>query len=193
MFRTHAIILSTQKIRDQFTRVILFTKEYWKINSWHKKGILPDITSLCEIQIERENGFNIIKNIEKIRRIWDFHISTYDNIHEFLTIFHILTTLLPDSSEHRSIFDDIENIITLNSIEAKPSEFYTMIQARILKKLWYLDDARFEETPLHRYIYDHLEIASISAISHSKPIPVDILQGIRLSILESEHRITYHP
>lgn len=193
MFRTHAIILSTKKIRDQFTRVVLFTKEYWKINSWHKKGVLPDITSLCEIQIERENGFNIIKNVEKIQCISDFNISTYTDIHEFLEIFHILSLLLPDSSEHQSMFDDIKELLTLDFIETKPSEFYTMIQARILKKLGYLDRSRFEETPLHRYIYDHLERVSIIAMSHSKPIPESIITSIRISILESQHRISYHP
>ena len=151
------------------------------------------MSSLCEVQIERENGFNVIKGIEKVRRISEDHIQTYIDIRKFLEIFQILYTFLPDTGEYKSIFEDIEVVFFLESITAVHSEFYTLVQARILKKLGYLDRSRFEKTHLYEYLYDKLEKVPIHAISKSKPLDPEMFATLTLSIQEVQHRILYHP
>lgn len=54
MFRTAAIILYTQKIRDTQTRVVLFTYDFGKITVWYKKHTCPDIGTIIEAHIERK-------------------------------------------------------------------------------------------------------------------------------------------
>lgn len=192
MFRTHAIILSNQRIRDQFTRIVLFTKEFGKIHCWYKKWNIPDIATICEVTIEREKWFNSIKTFEKQIIPEALSPFQYHELIELLKILYILNITLPDSVEHRSIFDDIEMCLTCHFLSRDRSQFYLLIQARILKKLWYLDRERFEKTPLERYIYDNLDQSSIKNLSESKKFDENIRNTLTVSILESQHRITFH-
>ena len=110
MFRTHAIVLYIQKIRDNQKRIILFSRDYGKITCWSKKNVLPDIGNIVSVVIERRGNENHIKTIDTIDSLGDT-FENYEQVYNFLTLIETLYRLLPDALEHRNIYDDILELV----------------------------------------------------------------------------------
>lgn len=186
MFRVHAIIIHKQKIRDGQIRVVLFTKEFGKITTWYKKQTCPWIGSVNEIHIERNGWQNHIKNIETIHTIsWERW--KYEEVMEFLRILQTLYELLPDSSEHITIYEDMEKMLFF--IEESNSKVQTLFftHIRILKKLWSLKEDMFTGENILRYIYIHVDKKSMESILRSNTINIWHIHTLKKAVEESRY------
>jgi hypothetical protein len=106
VFKTEAIILSIDTIRDNNIRIVVLAKEYGKISCWYKKRqFLHDIGDIIFLTIERNNSINTIKYTESImsprEESWN-----YIKITTFLESLSLMYTLLPEESPYLSIFQD---------------------------------------------------------------------------------------
>ncbi len=188
MFKSHAIILHKQKIRDGQTRVILFTRDFWRVTGWEKKSYSPDIWSIVEVSIERISGQNKIKNFD-IKTSLSQENWNYDETIWFLHILQTLYDLLPESSPHVSIFDDFSLMIEEINWNVWKMQLFLLTHIRILKKLWTLKDELFSYDKVLYYIYVNIDLKNINTIFRSKTLEINYLNCIRKSILEARHFI----
>lgn len=171
MFKTPAIILSIQRIRDTKFRVILFTREYWRVTCWfNKKDLSKDIGDAVMVHIERIWRENIIKHIDVITRV-DFGIWNYETIMLFLEIIRMFSVLLPDSVPHVGVFDDYTRLLkVLREWTVLESFHYSLLQFRILRILWFVDDSSFREDARMSYIHARVASVPVHKIFESKPL-----------------------
>jgi hypothetical protein len=106
VFKTEAIILSIDTIRDNNIRIVVLTKEYGKISCWYKKKQFShDIGDIVFLIIERTAGTNTVKYTENImsprEESWN-----YAKITTFLESLALMHTLLPEMSPYLSVFQD---------------------------------------------------------------------------------------
>ncbi len=201
MYRTQWVILYKQKIRDNQNRIIIFTREFWKVTCWSKKTIQSDIGSIASILIDRKNGMNMLHSIETISSLESI-FSTYDEIITFLSVITSLYTLLPESMEHRSIYDDMIRSIEVftrtiwdhshtEEVRVWIIQFFILLHIRILKKLWFLRDELFHISDVLRYIYIQIDIKNIHQISLGKNLPDHCLGKLREIIVHTLHSFHY--
>ncbi|MBP6981860.1 recombination protein O N-terminal domain-containing protein [Candidatus Gracilibacteria bacterium] len=186
MFRVKAIIIHKQKIRDGQIRVVIFTKEFGKITAWHKKQICPGIGSMNEIHIERNGGQNHIKNIETIQSI-SGETWKYEEVIEFLRILQTLYELLPDSSEHITIYEDIEKMLFFIQEANLKIQTLFLTHIRILKKLGSLKEEIFSEVDILRYIYINIDKKSMESILGSNTIDEMHINILKKAVEESRY------
>jgi hypothetical protein len=106
VFKTEAIILSIDTIRDNNIRIVVLTKEYGKISCWYKKKQFPhDIGDITFLTIERTAATNTIKYTESIMSPREESWS-YSKITTFLESLALMYTLLPEMSPYLSVFQD---------------------------------------------------------------------------------------
>lgn len=139
-----------------------------------------------EIQIERTSGQNHIKNIETLQSI-SWETWKYEEVIEFLKILQTLYDLLPDSSEHTSIYDDIAKMLL--SIHTFPSktQILFLTHIRILKKLWSLKEDLFDRENILKYIYNHIDKKSMESILSSNTIELSHIDTFRKAVEESRY------
>ncbi len=197
MYRAQWILLYKQKIRDNQIRIILFTREFGKVTCWSKKPIQSDIGNIVSLMIDRKNGMNLIHSIDTTHSIDDI-FSTYEEIMTFLSVVHSLYILLPESMEHRSIYDDIVRSLevwkrewSLENIRVWIVQFFILIHIRILKKLWFLRSELFHISEVLGYIYAQIDQKNIYQISASKILPDISLSKLREIILHTHHSLHY--
>lgn len=190
MFRSNAIIIHKQKIRDGQTRIILFTRDFGRVTGWEKKPQSPDVWSIVEVSIERNWSQNTIKNFD-IRTSISQEFWKYEEALWFLYILQTLYDLLPESSPHTSIFDDVTDMIKMLSTQVGKLQLFLLIHMRILKKLWSLRDELFLYDKILNYIYINIDSKNIQSILNSKPLEESSLQSIQTSIFEARHRILH--
>ena len=87
MYRFKAIILNITKIRDNNTRIVMISSEYWKITGWwNKKNITGiDLWDIVEVLISRESSRNTIKGVDLLTSWWNKDWD-YSKILSFLEI-----------------------------------------------------------------------------------------------------------
>ncbi len=201
MYRTQGVILYKQKIRDNQIRIVIFTREFWKVTCWSRKTIPSDIGNRVSLIIDRKNGMNILHTMETIDS-FDSIFSSYDEIITFLAVIHSLYKLLPESMEHRSIYDDMIQSIEVfatkkwNEVRTEKTkewivQFFILLHIRILKKLWFLRDELFHISDVLRYIYIQIDIKNIQQISLGKILHDDSLLKLREIILHTHHSFHY--
>lgn len=201
MFRTHAIVLYIQKIRDDQKRVILFSRDYGKITCWSKKNILPDMGSIVSVIIERKGSENHIKTIDNLNSLGNI-FENYEQVHGFLSLMETLYRLLPDSLEHQHIYDDVVHLVQLIGNSQKRTEdwiflkvwkiqLFTLMNIRILKRLWFLRQESFMESSILNYIYGNIEKRSIPDIARGKNLSNEVLTSLRNIILHTHYNFHY--
>lgn len=199
MFRTHAIVLYIQKIRDNQKRIILFSRDYGKITCWSKKNVLPDIGNVVSVVIERRGNENHVKTIDTIDSLGDT-FENYEQVYNFLTLIETLYRLLPDALEHRNIYDDILELVQCMSQRYKKEwknpeiwkiQLFILINIRILKRLWFLRQEVFLESNILDYIYRNIEKKSISDIAQWKHLSNDVITSLREIILHTHYNFHY--
>lgn len=192
MFKTKAIILFTQKIRDTLFRVVIFSEEYGKISAWFQKWTLSfDIGDIVSVSIERNQGKNTIKRIESITSprwiSW-----TYDTLSSFLFLVKLYYFFLPESLPHKKIYDDYASFLSWNTKKwSSTSWACTLMQLRFLKELWLVGENTFWENTLLNYIALWIEKKDLFTILESKKISDSHVQEMFLKNLSILHQYTH--
>jgi recombinational DNA repair protein (RecF pathway) len=189
VFKTEAIILSINSIRDNNTRIVCLTKDYGKISLWYKKKHFPyDIGDLIFISIERHWGCNIIKYTESImsprETSW-----TYKKIYLFLENIHLMYTLIPEEYPHEKIFHDYRGLLMhMQSIGNLQEHHYLLFQFRLLRILWYIGKDNFENMPVTRYIYENIISTPLTKLLTARELTVEDARKIEHSNWEAIHK-----
>lgn len=190
MYRVQAIILYRQTIRDNQSRTILFSQDFWKITTWEKWNQGWDIWSTIEALIERIRWQNHLKKIE-ILNVPSLSGWSYEEVAEYLYIFQMLYSALPDWVEHLWLYRDIHYFTSMvNSLVGKVC-FITYLQARIMKKLGYLDTSRYSKNILLSEFYTSTLSWSMKSMLLEWSIPPLEYSIIRSSILDARHSYSY--
>ncbi len=187
MFKTQAIILHVQKIRDSKVRIIFFTREYGRISCWFKKREFSHgIWDIVLIYIERIGSENMLRTVEARQSII-MNTWKYCTIIPFLEIIRIFYALLPESVPHTNIFDDyLWLVLSLREWNIISLFHYILFQFRILKILGIIDGSKLTWNPRMNYIDSHITIVPIRRILESKPLNPwewELLQKINLQAL----------
>ena len=189
MFRTEAIILHTQAIRDNQVRLIVFSKEFWKVTIWQKRKLIPEIWSICELTIERKWKENILQSIE-IQRIFPGDGQEYKIVLEFLELLSSLYHSLPEGLCLEHIYQDCHELISNLSDQGKNNHDILMLtHFRILKKLWYIGEPE-NGNEVISYVYQEVSIKSMKSILCTKPLNLSIKLYLQSAILKGKNFIT---
>lgn len=182
MFKSEAIILSSEYIRDAQSRVSLFSREYGKISAWlYKKSKSFDIWDIVEISLERKWWRNIMKSEEKKHSLlgikWE-----YEGIIWMLSLLSLFKQMLPEDVPYNHLFEDYKEILTRMQENwvwlSKYQEL--LVKIRLLKFLWVLNTTGIEN-PLISYIareITHVDIAKILISRHHEKIANQDLEKI---------------
>ncbi len=202
MFRTEAVILSIQRIRDHQTRIIIFSKEYWKISCWYKKNLTADIGNIVLIIVERKWRENHIESIELKSSITG-QLQNYWEVHHFLEVLHSLYQFLPEGEEQKDLYSDISNSIlnfSYHGIKENPlkeinwvckRQLFLLIHIRILKQLGFLNQWLFGGSEILNYIYHYIEKKTLKEIFEGKVLEADLLERLTSIIQETLYRFEY--
>jgi recombinational DNA repair protein (RecF pathway) len=191
VFKTEAILLHSHKIRDNTTRYIFLTKEYWKISCFYKKGEkIWSSWDIVLILIERKEGINTIKNVE-IQTSIQFRKTNYVFIISFLWVIKILYEFIADSEKNESIFNDYKEFIKYLSLTDEPLiQDSIFFQIRLLKKLWFINgDELIKQGHIERYIYRHIDIKNIQLILWSKKLDDSIIEFLEKVVYKTIYQI----
>ena len=201
MFRSQVIVLYIQKIRDDRTRLILFSKEYGRITCWSKKQVLSDIGNIASVLMERKWRENYLKSIDTIVSV-DLMLESYEEISHFLDMIKTLYNLLPESVEQRWLYDDIHELLRifpdrriLNMRQEIFSiwniQLFILIHIRILKKLGFLNQWLFHGSDILQYIYHHVEKKLIREIVDGKSLEQNLIESLKKIILQSHYSLNF--
>lgn len=137
-FKTNGIILKIKKQEKKSNMIVLFSKDFWKINCFIKKWKKEKLIDLwnnisCEIKVSKSN-INEIQNISIINSLnyWEIDYST---IYEYLFLISEINKYCPYWMQFNNIYEIINDINTYNSI-TKEKVLFLRIKLYIL--LWYL-------------------------------------------------------
>lgn len=184
MFRTKAIVIRKQKIRDRSIRLCFLTEEYGKIYGWYKKKDCPiDIGSLCDIIIERKESTNIIHTIEwcwsPLQVSWK-----YKELFSYLEIVSILGFLSSENTPEKSIIDDYKAMT--KSIDGHDTEKkLTLFLCRFMKKSGILSEALFWSSYELEKIYTYIDISPIDRVLYSEKVEHTLIPLIQTSLRHS--------
>ena len=201
MFRSQVIVLYIQKIRDDRTRLILFSKEYGRITCWSKKQVLSDIGNIASVLMERKWRENYLKSIDTIVSV-DLMLESYEEISHFLDMIKTLYNLLPESVEQRWLYDDIHELLRifpdrriLNMRQEIFSiwniQLFILIHIRILKKLGFLNQWLFHGSDILEYIYHHVEKKLIREIIDGKSLEQNLIESLKKIILQTHYSLNF--
>ncbi len=157
MYRFRAIILNITRIRDNNTRIVMLTREYWKITWWwSKKNITGiDLWDVVEVLISRDKNKNTIKNVDFVTSWWNKNWN-YSQIFSFLKTLHIINQISIDNHECFQLFDDTYFLIRYGIKNVLNSDQYTIFQMRVLKSLWSMNPDILGNDPILQYIYKNI-------------------------------------
>lgn len=157
MYRFRAIILNITRIRDNNTRIVMLTREYWKITWWwSKKNITGiDLWDVVEVLISRDENKNTIKNVDFVTSWWNKNWN-YSQIFSFLKTLHIINQISIDNHECFQLFDDTYFLIRYGIKNILNSDQYTIFQMRVLKSLWSMNPDILGNDPILQYIYKNI-------------------------------------
>ncbi len=201
MFRSQVIVLYIQRIRDNRTRIILFSREYGKITCWSKKQVLADIGNIATVLIERVWGENYLKSIDTLFSLESI-LQSYDEVTLFLEVMNSLYKFLPESGEHTWVYDDIRECIKIcpsrhctnkegNTTYLWNIQLFILIHIRILKKLWFLNQWLFHSSDILRYIYEHIEKKLVLEIAQGRSLEQTLIDTLKNIILQTHHSLNY--
>jgi len=157
VYRFRAIILNITRIRDNNTRIVMLTREYWKITWWwSKKNITGiDLWDVVEVLISRDENKNTIKNVDFVTSWWNKNWN-YSQIFSFLKTLHIINQISIDNHECFQLFDDTYFLIRYGIKNILNSDQYTIFQMRVLKSLWSMNPDILGNDPILQYIYKNI-------------------------------------
>jgi hypothetical protein len=191
VFKTEAIILSVESIRDSNIRIVALSKEFWKISCWYKKKVFPhDIWDIILISLERDNGINAIKYIEPRSCPREEHW-TYKKIVIFLESLSMMYTLLPEESPYQSLFHDYRWLLVhMDSCHTLHEHHYLLFQFRLLRTLWYIGKDDMSKTPVLRYIFENILTTPLSQLLWSRELHRDDAETLETKNREALYRST---
>ena len=195
MFKIEAIILKVERIRDTKIRLILFTREYWKVSCWYnKKNFSFWIWDSITCYLERKGGNNFLKNV-------DWKISAplenwkYSTVISFMEIISIFMKFMPDWAINEWAFDDYMSLLYgLKIWMIIEGHHYSLYQFRLLKSLGSLNPHKIVLSPVVHYIHEKIGWVSIDTLLGAKEMKQsdkDILQKITLRTLYSMNENVY--
>lgn len=186
MYRSRAIILSITRIRDNNTRIVMLSQEYWKITGWwNKKNITSiDIWDIIDVFISRENTKNTIKNIEIITPWWSRHWN-YQQIFSFLETLHIISKISIDGNKCQTLYADVALFIDYWLRETLHLCHYVTFQMRIIKSLGSMNPEILWNDQILQYIYNHISHTRLEKILSSSNIKKEHISKIQQINLHS--------
>ena len=186
VFRTDAIILYKQKIRDTQTRVVLFTYDFGKITVWYKKSVCPDIGTIIEAHIERKWSINHLISYDT-SGFWEQESPCYEETIHILHIFHTLYDTLPDGVSHTHIFEDLRYLLTHFASLGHRYQSLLLFHSRILKQLGYMKESLFSLDTITRYVYKNIDTSSMKSITSSMKLEITHIECLQIAILEAKN------
>ncbi len=186
MYKFQAVILNITKIRDNNTRIVMMSEEYWKITGWwNKKNISGiDLGDIIEVLLSREWSKNTIKNIDIKTSGWSKNWN-YSRIYSFMETLHILNKVSIDGMDCRKLYEDITFFIKYGINKEMTLFHYVAFQMRILKSLGSMDPNMFSWDPILEYIYNNISHTPLERIFGSKNIKIDHIEKIQKINLHS--------
>jgi recombinational DNA repair protein (RecF pathway) len=186
VFRFQAIILRISHIHEQKTYIVLLSQEYGRCTSWwNKKNISGfDIGDIVEVFIHRDGSVNIIKNMELKLSAWD-HCSSYEQIIGFLETIKIISHISIESGWANEVFTETMKLIRFRDKNTIEQLHYTLFQMRILKQAWFLDESRFQSSPVLRYMYSHITTTPLEKILTTRNVSTSDISIIHDSNLHT--------
>ena len=140
VFKTHWIILKTQKLKESEFLLDVFCYDYGKLKLKTKKS--KDYKTLdiwyninFEINVKKENQIHEIKNV-KIKNEFDYLQKDYETILEYLKIIKIVLEKTPEHQEIKEIYNILNEINTFLNITKEKLIFAKL---KILYVLWTLN------------------------------------------------------
>lgn len=184
MYRFRAIILNITRIRDNNTRIVMLTREYWKITWWwSKKNITGiDLWDVVEVLISRDENKNTIKNVDFVTSWWNKNWN-YSQIFSFLKTLHIINQISIDNHECFQLFDDTYFLIRYGIKKNLNSDQYTIFQMRVLKSLWSMNPDILGNDPILQYIYKNITHSPLERVlsSNIKNNHINIIEQANLN------------
>lgn len=191
MFKTEAIILSVETIRDAHIRIVALSKEYGKISCWYKKRQFPhDIGDIVFFTLERTPGINTIKYTESVmsprEESWN-----YKKITTFLESLSLMNTLLPEMSPYLSVFQDYRwLLIHMQSRTTLHDHHYLLFQFRVLRTLGYIGIEGLHDAVVPLYIFEHVLTTPLNNLLSAKILKDEDANTIELASREALYRST---
>mgnify|MGYP006051565439 CR=1 FL=1 len=186
MYRFRAIILNITRIRDNNTRIVMLTREYWKITWWwSKKNITGiDLWDVVEVLISRDENKNTIKNVDFVTSWWNKNWN-YSQIFSFLKTLHIINQISIDNHECFQLFDDTYFLIRYGIKNVLNSDQYTIFQMRVLKSLWSMNPDILGNDPILQYIYKNITHSPLERVlsANIKNNHINIIEQANLNSL----------
>ncbi len=184
MYKFRAIILNITKIRDNNTRFVMISIEYWKITGWwNKKNITGiDLWDIVEVLVDRQGSKNTIKNIDIITSWWNKDWD-YTSILLFLETLSIINKITIDWTDCRLLYEDTATFIDYWHRWNMKLYHYAIFQMRILKALGSMDPNMVGDDIILNYIYQnisHTPLERILASSNIKNEAISKIQKINL-------------
>jgi recombinational DNA repair protein (RecF pathway) len=190
MFRCKSVIIHSQRIRDNQSRIILFTGEFWKVTTWYKKKDIPESGSIVEAFIERKGDINTLIRIENTLISREENWS-YQEVFSLLSLLKTLYHWLPEWLAQKGIFEDIEVCFSTLPLCHEREQFLLLIHARTMKILWYLKEDFYKNSPLTSYIYKKIDTCAVRSLRESKIIEYQERALIQRSIEEAHQTMTH--
>jgi len=189
LFKTKAIILSIDTIRDNNIRIVCLTEEYGKISCWYKKKVFShDIGDIVFMSIERLSWINVVKYTENIysprEENWSFQ-----KIYIFLESLSLIGKLLPEAAPYGNIFNDYKSLLShMQEIHTLWEHHYLLFQFRILRTLWYIWYESVERSSITGYIYKNILSTPLEKVFASKELTDMDFSIIRVANQEAVHK-----
>ncbi len=191
MFKTEAIILSIDTVRDNNIRIVVLAKEYGKISCWYKKKQFPhDIGDIIFLTVERNNSTNTIKYTESVmsprEESWN-----YTKITTFLESLALMYTLLPEMSPYLSVFQDYRWLLLhMQSRTTLHAHHYLLFQFRVLRTLGYIGAEGLHGAVVPLYIFEHVLTTPLTQLLSAKVLRDTDARTIEIANKEAIYRST---
>lgn len=191
MYRFRAIILNITRIRDNSTRIVMMTREYWKITGWwNKKNITGiDLWDVIEVIISREGTKNSIKNLDLVTSWWNRDWN-YLQISYFLKTLKTISQISIEGQECTVLYDDTYFLIRYGLKNPMTQCHYSIFQMRILKSLGSMNPELFANDPVLNYIYNNISTTPLERIlsANIKNIHIETIEQINLNSIYTLER-----
>jgi recombinational DNA repair protein (RecF pathway) len=190
VYRFKAIILNVKKIRDNNTRIVMISSEYWKITGWwNKKNITGiDIWDIVEVLISREGNKNTVKSMDLFISWWNKNWD-YATIILFLETLSLINKITIDGNDYSSLFEDTSLFIKYGNLKNVQIYHYSIFQMRILKGFGTMDPEILWDDLVLRYIYQHISHTPLERILSSVNIKNEHIAQIQKINLHSIYKL----
>lgn len=169
MYTFDAVILEKTIVREKNIRLVVLSKDYWKITIWYKKQLTGvDLGDIARIIVKREWSINIAKTIETkyylMAKKWNF-----ETLFAFLSLLKTIKVCTADEDSAEKIYTDYEKSLKFFS-ENFSIDSILLLEMRLFKHLGSLNPDFFQSDAVLEYIYNKISTTPLEKILKSQKL-----------------------